>query len=1096
MSTEIMNKYGYQWPEFMNELDIELAMLRGKRWGTEGPLPFYERIEALLWPDDDVHRWSRLALENLAVNTVTVFMGPGDSCKTRSAAKWGLIEYWIDPENTLVVVSSTEGRGLDLRVWGDIKGLFNRAKERWPDLEGHPIDYKNAITTDLLATRNNPKARDIRRGLICVPCSKGSDGSGVARYVGIKQKRLRQISDECFPDGTMVDTPQGPRSIETLAQGDAVLSADGPRLIEAVFSRPTNRLTEVSFIDGRTIFCTWNHNFMTQSGWLRAADLTDKHFVLSPTAAFQVLKTPVVDTFKSGEPFATKPALSALLSSYEHDVPSDPLPVECPWPAGNGSWVRAVRVISQDEFNRFSHGTKECRVHTLRIEGHHSFSVEGLVVKNCQWMGPSFLDSVPNYLGKDYRAAFLGNPLDILDSLGRIAEPVTGWASHPEPTKTVVWDIKLPNSKCVNFVGSDSPNFDYPKDEPPRYPYMVSWLKLDAVKQFWGENSHEYFSQCLGVMRSGLVARRVITPELCRQHGAHDTAVWKHQEITQVYGLDPSYGGEDRCIGGKVDFGESVDGTQIIKVYLPKRYSIIPGQAVKPEDQIAIQLKNDLHALDIPTRNAFYDPYGKGTLGFSFSQIFGADGPIPIDSGAPATERPVRHDLYIFDVKAREKRLKKCSEHYSKFATEAWFSVRYVIECGQMRELPMDVMRDGCLREFGNRGSKIEIEGKEKTRDRMGRSPDLMDWLCWKAGTMVLTRTGEIPIETLRPGDEVMTPFGATRIALVHRSETTDLSKVKFSNGRTLVGRSGHKVFTFGKGWVRLDSLTLADECEPSYALPLWHILNLFFTKAGSTGFKQMVGTIKTATRLRRRDFFTEGYGWTRMGRFLKACAFTTAMETGRTIASKISHWLNSASIAGCICPSVATSSGGLSTKSRPLEGLKPQSGTAQKLATSGIQKTQSGSGRTLENLDLPSALSVVSNSNLPFQREPSTARSNARIRHSRIASSLYPRLVMYVAKSLWRIATGQLKLAPITVERLSPTEPETVYNLTLEEDNVYFANGVLVDNCITVEGCRQRGFKIKNEGILLVENQKEEDDFLERERAYSKFLKNSLLIR
>jgi hypothetical protein len=76
MSTEITEKYGYQWPEFMNDLDIELAMIRGKRWGPEGPIPYYERTEGLLWPDDDVHRWSRLALENLAVNPQRSQVGP------------------------------------------------------------------------------------------------------------------------------------------------------------------------------------------------------------------------------------------------------------------------------------------------------------------------------------------------------------------------------------------------------------------------------------------------------------------------------------------------------------------------------------------------------------------------------------------------------------------------------------------------------------------------------------------------------------------------------------------------------------------------------------------------------------------------------------------------------------------------------------------------------------------------------------------------------------------------------------------------------------------------------------------------------------
>ena len=49
-----------------------------------------------------------------------------------------------------------------------------------------------------------------------------------------------------------------------------------------------------------------------------------------------------------------------------------------------------------------------------------------------------------------------------------------------------------------------------------------------------------------------------------------------------------------------------------------------------------------------------------------------------------------------------------------------------------MRELPNDVMKDGCSREYGrSKGNKLFVESKHdpKARERMRRSPDLFDWL-------------------------------------------------------------------------------------------------------------------------------------------------------------------------------------------------------------------------------------------------------------------------------------------------------------------------------------------------------------------------------
>ena len=96
--------------------------------------------------------------------------------------------------------------------------------------------------------------------------------------------------------------------------------------------------------------------------------------------------------------------------------------------------------------------------------------------------------------------------------------------------------------------------------------------------------------------------------------------------------------------------------------------------------------------------------------------------------------RPVREGLFVEDRTGR--RLKTCREHFSKFVSEAWFAVRYCIEADQMRELPPEMMAEGCARIYEMvGGNKIEVEPKsdpkkkEDLKRRLGKSPDLFDAL-------------------------------------------------------------------------------------------------------------------------------------------------------------------------------------------------------------------------------------------------------------------------------------------------------------------------------------------------------------------------------
>lgn len=202
----LRNTYGIPWPADATELDIEMAMIQsggyvtnpatGHRHGS-GLFHHFRQMQSILWPEDDHHRWSDLILSTILEERITVITGSRDSGKTRTVSKWALCDYWCHPETTLILMTSTDNRGLELRVFGDIKSLFQRAKDRCPHLAGNVVDAKHGIFTDNIG--EDGEVRDMRKGIIGVPCigSQGEFlGQSLRNFAGIKQQRRRLIGDE------------------------------------------------------------------------------------------------------------------------------------------------------------------------------------------------------------------------------------------------------------------------------------------------------------------------------------------------------------------------------------------------------------------------------------------------------------------------------------------------------------------------------------------------------------------------------------------------------------------------------------------------------------------------------------------------------------------------------------------------------------------------------------------------------------------------------------------------------------------------------------------------------------------------------------
>jgi len=323
----------------------------------------------------------------------------------------------------------------------------------------------------------------------------------------------------------------------------------------------------------------------------------------------------------------------------------------------------------------------------------------------------------------------LGNPSDILDPLGIAAEPKDGWSSHLEPSKTEVWDTKFYNGRCINLVGTDSPNFDFPELKNEKYPYLVSQKKINETISAFTKDSYEYFSQCVGVMKISQLARRVLTRDLCVQFHVSDKAVWAGEQRTIIGATDASYGG-DRCVGGHAEFGKCSDEKQRLMFYPHHIVPVTVGGEIPmaAEDSISIHQKAYSESNGVLPENYFHDSTGRGSLGTSLSRIW-SSACNPVEFGGAPTKRPVTNDTYINDPKTGERRLQRCNEKYSKLVTELWWSMRLAIEADQIRGLSQEVIDEFCMREWDRvAGDRIEVESKIDMKKRTRKSPDLADW--------------------------------------------------------------------------------------------------------------------------------------------------------------------------------------------------------------------------------------------------------------------------------------------------------------------------------------------------------------------------------
>jgi PBSX family phage terminase large subunit len=322
------------------------------------------------------------------------------------------------------------------------------------------------------------------------------------------------------------------------------------------------------------------------------------------------------------------------------------------------------------------------------------------------------------------------------------------------------------------------------------------------------------------------------------------------------------------------------------------------------------------------------------------------------------------------------------------------------------------------------------------------------DHSCLIAGTVVATPSGGRPIESVTPGDLVLTRKGPRYVLdAALTNPTAKVLRAGFSDGRSLVGTGDHPVWVEGQGWCRLDALrygmivaclSASDLAEPSS------------TATPSLPTSQPGPTSAPASETGRRGSggSMRKCGWRSMGRSPQGITSTTPTSIPSTTTSPTLPVSPSGSIGRSMLRSAASARRIPPTWRRLVR--RRRLGIAAKRVEPGTVSTDGMSGGAVSPFG-PCASSAEPSTN-PACRAgsaPTTARApgggppTATTRNGPAPAAVMP------SRSTTTSGPASAAVAVLSVTPLAA--PAAVYDLTVDDAHEFYANGVLVSNCDSI---------------------------------------------
>lgn len=344
---------------------------------------------------------------------------------------------------------------------------------------------------------------------------------------------------------------------------------------------------------------------------------------------------------------------------------------------------------------------------------------------------------------------------------------------------------------------------------------------------------------------------------------------------------------------------------------------------------------------------------------------------------------------------------------------------------------------------LGGKWFKRRIQGAD---GRYAEEPTKNEWShpCLPGDAIVATIRGPVRIDHMMAGDFVLTPNGPARVlAAAQTAVRTEFVEIITAGGHRLVATPDHTVFVHARGLVRADAIEYNDYLHHVGEIGIWRALRSLSLTAKNIGFRASITGGTSGARL-GQVICTGQYSRIITVPFRRAMTFITETAIRSTMILKIL----SVSSAAPTEVSTPTTMGTFNdpekrSNSRPTkQGL----GTAARPDWHGIGST----GALLGPIALPSptnANGVARGAQAGDRRPPNIAPLPASLRLA--AKAAWTTLTVFAHAVAQRSAsTGISKSGRVVgLARLS-LDAQPVYDMTVEREHCYYANGVLVSNC------------------------------------------------
>lgn len=369
------------------------------------------------------------------------------------------------------------------------------------------------------------------------------------------------------------------------------------------------------------------------------------------------------------------------------------------------------------------------------------------------------------------------------------------------------------------------------------------------------------------------------------------------------------------------------------------------------------------------------------------------------------------------------------------------------------------------------------------------------DDMCLVAGTLVATLFGDKPIEEIRVGEQVWTPFGLRKVTYAWQ---TGVKPVVTRMGVT--GTSDHPVFDRDMGYVPLQNLTPAIHYDTLSIKGVirWKYQKLLYSMVWNTGLWDPVDIISVSRVAMKDDDTQKDFMW-RFGSFIQARQFRKATRFITSMATLLTTTLATWSVYRCANIVRCTSRKILRSKESILKkfGRWHQRGTV-------LLKDLNGTVSTLRRVSVSESQNSVFASfaekslNQPAQQKSGSARTTARSNGTtwrrpgpRPASvkSAEPSSKQNLLQETPQAEQPVVTLAEQSCENADAARP--VFNLTVEQNHLYYAGGFLVHNCDS--SSQALSYLLYSNGDAYYQSKREENDTAMLEQEKERFLDGSI---